>query len=48
MNGRQWTDKEIEFLKENYPVKCRKYCSDSLNKTINSVVSKYQKIKNQL
>lgn len=39
-----WLEKEIIFLKENYPTKGGKYCSEILNKSVGSVRYKANKL----
>ena len=34
---REWTEKEVIFLKEYYPKQGRSYCGQKLNRTIESV-----------
>lgn len=41
----KWTEKEIQFLKENYPQKGRKYCADFLNRTPGVVKKKAGQLK---
>lgn len=35
-----WTEFEINFLRENYPVKGGQFCADKLNRTLTSVMGK--------
>lgn len=39
-----WTEKEIEFLKVNYPSHGGRYCADFLNKKIKSIQSKAESL----
>jgi hypothetical protein len=45
---RNWTQEEIEFLKNNYPNKGSNYCSIHLNRKINSIHSKCSLLKIKL
>jgi len=36
----EWTDEDLAFLKKNYPIKGRKYCSTHLNRNESSVQKK--------
>lgn len=39
-----YTEKEIEFLKENYPKYGGEYCSNKLKRTKNSILSKVKRL----
>lgn len=39
-----WSEKEIAFLKENYPTKGGEYCSNILNRSVRSVKSKASRL----
>lgn len=40
----RWSDREVEFLKENYPSKGRAFCANKLNKSESSIRSKASKL----
>lgn len=42
--GKKWSDAEILFLKENYPIKGIKYCSDYLNRNKEGVETKARRL----
>jgi hypothetical protein len=44
MTRRFWSEKEVNFLKENYPDKGQVYCSKSLNRTERAVRDKARKL----
>lgn len=40
----KYTDEEIEFIKENYPIYGSKYCADALNRSVNAINKKIKKL----
>jgi hypothetical protein len=45
MGKHEWTDKEIEFLKNEYPSNNRQYCIDKLGISLEEIVYKIRKLK---
>ena len=45
MKNKMWTEKEIEFLKENYPKYGSKYCSEILKRKRNNILTKCHNLK---
>ena len=41
---RDWTEEEINFLREFYPKQGRKYCGEKLNRSIESVRRKAESL----
>jgi transposase-like protein len=39
-----WTPEDVEFLKSNYPIKGRKFCSTQLNRNESSVQKKINRL----
>jgi hypothetical protein len=45
METREWEEKEIIFLKDNYPSKGKEYCSLKLNRTLASIRAKASRLR---